>query len=173
MNAERWWTKTLLGTGSGRSLEAQCDEIAQASPDDVRKIAGILQKMIVSYYEDVRRQALMAFVVALVLEIVAVVFFGFAAYRAMGDTKIATAGFSALAGFLIQMMTAVVFYLYSQSAKQFGAFHICLERTNRFLLANAMVENLPEAERTARRAEVIITILQAPMLTLSMIERGV
>jgi hypothetical protein len=69
-------------------------------------------------------------------------------------------------------MTGVVFYLYSQSSKQFGGFHVCLERTNRFVLANAMVEHLPEAERALRRSEVITAVLNAPMLTLAMIEKG-
>jgi len=70
-------------------------------------------------------------------------------------------------------MTAIEIYLYSQSARRFGGFHVCLEHTNRFLLANAMVEHLPEAERASKRAEVITAVLNAPMLTLAMIEKGV
>ena len=89
------------------------------------------------------------------------------------EGKIETAALSAVSGLLIQLMTAVVFYLYSQSAKQFAGFHICLERTNRFLLANAMVEHLPEPDRAPKRAEVITTVLNAPMLTLGMLEKGI
>ena len=91
----------------------------------------------------------------------------------MNNNGIQTAALSAISGFLIQIMTAVVFYLYSQAARQFAGFHICLERTNRFLLANSMVENLPEAERASKRAEVITTVVNAPMLTLAMIEKGI
>jgi len=153
------------------TLKAHCEAIAKVSSDNVQEIASLLQKMIVDYYRDVRRQALWAFLAALALEIVAVCFFFYAASAAMkGNTEYTV--LNAIFGFLIQIMTGVVFYLYSQSARQFAGFHICLERTNRFLLANAMVEHLPEAEQPSKRAEVITTILNAPMLTLDMVERG-
>jgi len=159
-------------SGTIQSLKAHCAKIARMSPDNVQEIASILQNMIVAYYQDVRRQALLAFFAAFGLEIVAVLFFFYAASIAMRDGDIKSAALSATSGFLIQVMTGVVFYLYSQSARQFAGFHICLERTNRFLLANAMVEHLPEAEKISKRAEVITTVLNAPMLTLGMIEKG-
>ncbi len=161
----------LLETNVVRSLTEYCDQIAITAPDNVQETARLMQKMIVSYYQDVRRQALLAFFAAFVLEVVAVAFFVYAAYMTMGGT-IQTAALSAISGFLIQLMTAVVFYLYSQSARQFAGFHICLERTNRYLLANALVEHLPDAERATKRAELISVVLNAPTLTLSMIEKG-
>ena len=127
--------------------------------------------MIVAYYQDVRWQALLAFFAALILEIIDVAFFFYSAYTAMSK-EIATAVLSTVSGLLIEIMTAVVFYLYAQSAKQFAGFHVCLERTNRFLLANAMVENLPDDQKTAQRERVITTILNAPMLTVGMLERS-
>jgi hypothetical protein len=151
-------------------LREHCDKIATIPSDDVQKIASLLQNMIVDYYRDVRRQAFLAFFAAFVLEIVAVLFFFYAAFIAMRGVDITNAALSAISGLLVQIMTAVVFYLYSQSAKQFAAFHICLERTNRYLLANAMVERLPEGERNSKRAEVITTVLHAPMLTLGILE---
>jgi hypothetical protein len=160
------------GKGVVESLQKHCDEIARASPDNVHRIASLMQKMIIEYYQDVRRQALLAFFAALGLEVVAVVFFFVAALAAVGGGVSGTTTLSAISGFLIQVMTAIVFYLYSQSARQFAGFHICLERTNRFLLANSMVEHLPEPDRNAKRAEVITTVLNAPMLTLAMMEKA-
>jgi hypothetical protein len=160
-----------LLSGGEESLIKQCEKIANIPSDNVQEVASILQKMIASYYVTVRRQALMAFWAALALEIVAVLFFVKAAQIAMTQNA-GIVALSALSGSLIQIMTAVVFYLYSRSAKQFGGFHICLERTNRFLLANAMVEHLPESEQVVKRAEVITAVLNAPMLTLEIIERG-
>ncbi len=162
----------LSGIGHIESLVRECDQIAKTAPGDVQAFAGVLQKMIVAYYEDVRRQSQLAFFAALVLEMIAVGFFFYSASIAMTTVAFGTAALSALSGLLIQIMTGVVFYLYSQSSKQFGGFHVCLERTNRFVLANAMVEHLPEAERALRRSEVITAVLNAPMLTLAMIEKG-
>jgi hypothetical protein len=166
--------KIFSGTEGEESLIAQCNKIAETKTEDVQQVASILQKMIVSYYQDVRRQARMAFLGAFGLEIIAVCFFLRSASITMkdGSSYTGTATISAVSGLLIQVMTAVVFYLYAQSARQFGGFHICLERTNRFLLANSMAEQLPEAERTSKRAEVITAVLNAPMLTLAMIESG-
>jgi len=115
----------FLQAGAVDSLRQQCDKIATTSPEKVQEIASLLQKMIVAYYQDVRWQALLAFFAALILEIIAVVFFFFAASTAMSN-KIENAALSAIAGLLIQVMTGVVFYLYSQSARQFAGFHICL-----------------------------------------------
>jgi len=162
---------SLFGIGPIDALMRHCEEIARTSPDDVQQLASIMQIMIISYYKSVRLQALLAFFAAFILEIVAVVFFFYSASLTMNG-RIENGVLAATSGFLIQIMTAIVFYLYSQSARQFGGFHICLERTNRFLLANAMTEHLPEADRAAKRAEVITTILNAPMLTLSMIEKA-
>ena len=40
-----------------QDLKATCEEIAKAEPSDIRKIASLHSKMILSYYQDVRRQA--------------------------------------------------------------------------------------------------------------------
>ena len=115
---------------------------------------------------------MLAFSAALALEVVAVIFFVYAASLTMNGNDQKKATLCAVAGLLIQVMTGIVFFLYSQSAKQFGGFHICLERTNRFLLANAMVERLPDSEQVPKRAEVITAVLNTPMLTMSIIEGG-
>jgi len=165
--------RTLWGFVAGkffatRKIEAllkECDKLAEASCEDAQKYASVLQKLAVYYYEDVRWQALLAFFAAFILEIVAVGFFFWAGIRAIND-GLEAALFSSVSGLLIQFMTAIVFYLYSQSSSQFGGFHICLERTNRFLMANAMAEQIQdEDKRNSKRGEVITAMLNAPMLT--------
>jgi hypothetical protein len=156
-------------TNSVESLAQACENIARIKSDDVQEMASHLQMMIVHYYQDVRRQALFAFFAALVLEVVAVVFFFTAAFMTMNKES---ATISTISGLLIQIMTGIVFYLYSQSAKQFAGFHICLERANRFMLANSIVEHLSKPEQDSKRAEVITAIINAPMLTLEMLEKG-
>jgi hypothetical protein len=164
--------RRIFQTRSVSALQEQCDKIAQLPVDSVQETASVLQGMIVSYYKDVRWQAMLAFSAAILLEFVAVVFFWKSASMVM-DKNIGPASFSAISGILIQIMTGIVLHVYSRSARQFGGFHICLERTNRFLLANAMVEHLPENERCAARREVITTILKAPMLSAAILESAV
>jgi hypothetical protein len=148
-------------------LETHCNKIATASPGNVQQIAQIMLQMLVEYYRDVRWQALLSFLAAFVLELIAVVLFFMASHKAINH-EIDSATVMALSGAGVQIMTAVVFYFYAQSARQFAGFHICLDRTNRFLLANAILENLPEGpDRNAKRGEVVTTVLNASMPTLS------
>jgi DICT domain-containing protein len=146
-------------------LETHCNKIATASPGDVREIAHTMLQMLVGYYRDVRWQALLSFLAAFVLELIAVVLFFMASHKAINH-EIDSATVMALSGAGVQIMTAVVFYFYAQSARQFAGFHICLDRTNRFLLTNAILENLPEGpDRNAKRGEVVTSVLNAAMPT--------
>ncbi|MBB5327091.1 hypothetical protein HDF14_000685 [Edaphobacter lichenicola] len=56
------------------------------------------------------------------------------------------------------------FWLYSKASKQFGAFHVCLERTHRYLVAYKI------GEETGSRKEAVLEKLacimaSAPMIT--------
>jgi hypothetical protein len=98
--------------------------------------------MMLRYYQDVRYQALQSFWSALGAAIAGLVFFVCATSQAMSDDGRLRSIVSVLAGALSQFIAGVNFYLYFKASRQFASFHICLERTNRFLLANTMCENL-------------------------------
>ena len=150
------------------ALKRNCQEIASAS-NDAQKIGALLSEMIVHYYEDVRRQALQSFYCALGAAVVGTGFFVYAASQYMDGSEQAYLAF--LAGVLIQVISGTIFYLYSRTARQFAAFHICLERTNRFLLANAMSQSVvDEAKRDTLREELVRIVANASMLSLDLIE---
>jgi hypothetical protein len=130
--------------------------------------------MSLNYYQDVRHQAQQSFASALAAAVVGVGFFVYAAWQAMrpgqGD---AAAIVPVIAGALVQIISGINFLLYGRAARQFAAFHVCLERTNRFLLANTLCENLNCHERRdAMRSELIRVVANAPMLTLDVIAHG-
>jgi hypothetical protein len=52
----------------------------------------------------------------------------------MSSDGILQASLGVTAGSLIQVISGINFYLYARAARQFAAFHVCLERTNRFIL---------------------------------------
>jgi hypothetical protein len=155
-----------------RELAEDCEKLARTGAGDTTHIAALLQKMILTYYGDVRKQAQQSFVSALVAAIIGVAIFIFAIWKAMtpiGNVPKTEATLGVIAGGLVQVISAINFYLYGRAARQFGAFHICLERTNRYLLANSLCEKLDLPARDAARCSLIDAMVHAPMLTLDVI----
>jgi hypothetical protein len=151
---------------SVRELFKQCDDIAKAEPGDTNAIASLLQKMIVTYYADVRKQAMLTFWAALGAAGVGLLFFLYAISEAMSTQVGASSTIGLVAGGLSQFISGVNFYLYFKAARQFASFHICLERTNRFIFANTICDTLPSPLQGEVRKSLVETIALAPMLTM-------
>jgi hypothetical protein len=151
------------------ALRIACEEVAKTQPGDVQTIASLHTGMILDYYRDVRRQAQQSFIAALVAASIGTLFFLYALWP-MAHAEGGTASrVGLIAGGLIQVISAINFYLYSRASRQFAVFHICLERTNRFLLANSLCENLVCKDyKDKTRMELIDLIAKAPMLTVEM-----
>jgi hypothetical protein len=155
-----------------KELERECEEVATAKPGDTHHIASLMQQMSLHYYTDVRKQAQQSFRSALVAAAIGTLFFLIAAWYGMArnENAYANAWIGVVAGALTQVISAISFYLYGRAARQFATFHICLERTNRYLLANTLCENLGLPLRDKVRHELIGVISNAPMLTLDTME---
>ena len=54
--------------------------------------------------------------------------------------------------------------LYGRAARQFGAFHICLERTHRYLLAYKMAEQI-QNDKDDTIEKIVCIMANAPMIT--------
>jgi hypothetical protein len=150
-----------------QQLKAECEEVARTRPGDTHKMASLLQQMSLNYYQDVRKQAQQSFYSALAAAVVGTGFFLYAAWNMMPQNgrPSSNAYISLIAGALVQVISAINFYLYAKAARQFSGFHVCLERTNRFLLVNTLCENLGDGHKDKIRVELIRVIANAPMLT--------
>ena len=69
-----------------------------------------------------------------------------------------------VSGALMEFVAGVSFWLYSRGAKQFGAFHICLERTHRYLLAYKIAEQIEDRKDETLR-DLVCIMANAPMIT--------
>jgi len=152
-----------------REMLSDCKKIGNTAPDDINKIASLLQEMILKYYADVRLQAQQSFRAALVVASVGILFFVYAVWRGMSSDGGQQANIGVIAGTLIQVISGINFYLYARAARQFSSFHICLERTNRFLLANTLCEKLSPPARDEIRADLARLVATAPMLSLDVV----
>ena len=67
-------------------------------------------------------------------------------------------------GIIIEFIAFVSFRLYGQASRQFGTFHICLERTNRYLIAYKVSEKIAE-NKDQTLHDLVCIMANAPMIT--------
>jgi hypothetical protein len=146
-------------------LIKNCTEIAAAPAGNTHAIASVLQKMIVFYYEDVRKQAMLSFWSAIAAAVAGILVLLYAIGHTMSSGISEKSVIALVASVLAQFISGVSFYLYFKAARQFASFHICLERTNRYLLANTIAEGLQDPARSEVKRALVKTIASAPMLT--------
>jgi hypothetical protein len=140
------------------------------------------ESLILQYYGDVQEQAKRSFDTAIrIAQIGFGVLIATLAYAVlfdalrrffpsqMGETSFTVTGIGVVSGVLIEFIAGIAFVLYSRGAKQFDAFHICLERTHRYLLAYKMVEELGSAKDETLR-DLVCIMASAPMITVQDIE---
>jgi hypothetical protein len=74
-----------------------------------------------------------------------------------------------VSGVLIEFIAAIAFWLYARAARQFGAFHICLERTHRYLIAYKIADGMKE-NKDATFRDLVCIMANASMITRADIE---
>ncbi len=95
----------------------------------------------------------------LVAAVIGLVFFLFAVgYLLFLKTDAVPAVISLIGGSLIEVISGVNFYLYGKTSAQLADFQTRLDHTQRYLLANSMVESLEGDSKQKTRAEVIRAI---------------
>jgi hypothetical protein len=82
----------------------------------------------------------------------------------MAEQPRAVVSMGLVSGALIEFIAAINFWLYARAAKQFGAFHICLERTHRYLVAYKIAKQMVHKKDETLESLVCI-MANAPMIT--------
>lgn len=131
-----------MDTPSFSEISRNCERLANVEPGDTRELAALLFKMNLRYYSDVLNQAKQSFLFALIAAVIGVGFFIVAAFFSMHNSGAIERWVSLVAGALVQVISGTCFYLYAKASSQFWTFHICLDRSNRFVLANTLCEKL-------------------------------
>lgn len=182
-----------LHAGRGLANEEQgkkdkhCDEVGAAlDQGTLGEMVAKHEKLILKYYEDVQQQASQSFELArqiawwgffvlvgsLAAAILLDILFRFGMGTNVTDKSLGLGTIGLVSGAILEATAGGAFWLYSQTAKQFGAFHICLERTHRYLLTYKIsIELGPEKERTLR--DLVCIMANAPMIAQAAIENPV
>jgi hypothetical protein len=140
------------------SLRRSSDEIAEADPKDVQEVAAAQIRIINDYYASVLQQARQSFSAALIAAVVGLFFFLAAVGFVLTSKDSLVSAISVVSGGLVEVIAGINFYLYGRAAQQLSAFHQVLDRTQRFLLANSICENLTEPTKDQARAKLIEVI---------------
>jgi hypothetical protein len=67
-----------------------------------------------------------------------------------------------IAGAVVNVISGIVFVLYSRASTQLSAFYTRLDVLQRYLLANSICESLTEEQKDKSRAELIGEISRSP-----------
>ncbi|MDB4874033.1 MAG: hypothetical protein JWM41_479 [Gemmatimonadetes bacterium] len=159
-------------------MEKTCAELKEAI--DSGSMGDVVSKheaLILQYYQDVQDQAKQSFgtarsaarvgfwvvIVALGYALLfdALARFGKVAPPTSESMSVARVGL--ISGAIIELVAGVAFWLYSRGARQFGAFHICLERTHRYLLAYTIANQITGDKDDALQRLACI-MANAPMI---------
>jgi hypothetical protein len=156
---------------------ADCENLGDALKGDIGEAVEKIQKLILRYYDDVREQAARSFEAARRVALAGfVVLLITLAYVILADVFVRTGLFNEsanamtvgrlglIAGFIVEALAGTQFWLHSRTSKQFGAFHICLERTHRYVLAYKIAEMIG-ANKDATLEKIVCIMANAPMIT--------
>jgi hypothetical protein len=150
---------------------ALCEKLGIAvAHGQIGEIVVAHQHIIGEYYSDVQKFAVKSFNWALTAAIagfsVLTITLLYLFYHLSNDPDFRLGIVATLGGvgtIFTQFIAAIIFWLYSKSARQFGAFHICLERTQRYLLSYKMAEAMKDKDATLH--ELICIMANAVMIT--------
>lgn len=145
-------------------IEKKCRELGEIQLTETQKIGAKLLEISENYYQDVRSQAENSFKAALCVSCFGIALFFVAIWLFMTE-RTTKSTVLVVASAMPQVISGVMFYLYFRTMRQFGYFHVCLERMNRFLTASSICANIDaEVKRDDARAELVDTMAHASML---------
>jgi hypothetical protein len=187
--SEEFLTKSARRENRSRNQDAfkeNCVALGEAvSSHNVGDTTAKVQQLIMQYYSDVQGQATESFESAKT-----VAFFGFLLFAvtivymiftdlmphsrqswfAVTKDGMGVGTIGLISGSVVELIAGTQFFLYRNSARQFGAFHICLERTHRYLLAYTMAEQIGARAKDNTLEKIVCVMANAPMITQQDIE---
>ena len=163
---------------SAESIRQACDELQESvEQGNLGDIVTKLERLILRYYADVlwqanqsffsaRRVAWVGFAVLAVTLAYALAFDALTRFGSLApatDKAMTVEKVGIVSAILVEFIAGINFWLYSRGARQFSAFHICLERTHRYLLAYKIADQI-KSERDTTFRNIACIMASAPMI---------
>ena len=142
----------------GEAAGASINRLATAAPGDVHGIAASQIALLTSYYSTALVQARASFRWALIAAGTGLVFFIVAAVFLLTSRNEPVATVGVIGGAIVEVLAGINFYLYNRTTAQLSDFFPRLEQTQRFLMANNIIEHLESETKQTARASLVNTI---------------
>jgi hypothetical protein len=164
---------TLVDDARTKEFQKACDELKTAvDRGSIGEIVKANQDLIMRYYKDVLEHSNRSFSVARLSAIGGFTIFVLTLIYSVGvdrfgtdnDAVSAVSKIGIISGLIVQVFSGVTFYLYQKASDQFAAFHICLERTHRYLVAYKIAEKI-ETNKDETLRDLVCIMAKAPMIS--------
>ena len=148
---------TLLGHKA--DIDTIADHISKTDPGDIQGNAANQIQLLNKYHEHGLEQAKTSFKWAIIFNLIGLVCLVIALFfliytRAESIISIITAVGSVTTEFI----AGSILYIYNQTRKQLTYYHQQMNQTQRFLLANSLIESLPDDAKVKIRIELVKVI---------------
>jgi hypothetical protein len=158
-----------LPTAQGDSIKAlfaSTDELARIDLDEPQEVLSASGNILNSYYTVALAQSARSFVWALVAAGAGVVFFIAAITFLLVRDSVEAATVSAIGGAIVELVAGLNFYLYGKANEQAASHRFSLEKMQRYLLANSIIESLSTAEtKDDSRAKLVSAMAEEDRTT--------
>lgn len=138
------------------------ERLSQADPAKVQEVAASQTELLSIYHDVVLDQARRSFKWALIAAGIGFGFFLAAVAFMLLKQPESIATISLISGALVQVISAINFYLYGKTSIQLAEFQTRLDHTQRFLLAYSFCEGLDGDYKQQARAELVKVIVNSP-----------
>ncbi|HTT21906.1 MAG TPA: hypothetical protein VMG82_23455 [Candidatus Sulfotelmatobacter sp.] len=152
-----------------------CNLISNTELRDTNRLFGCLQHMASQYYGAARSRATESFWLAQIFGALGITCVGYIGYLCLkgSNTSGSQVAFHAFAAVLVSAISSLNFALYYRSIGQFELFQVCLERLNRYSMANSVSANMDDSEkRDAARGALVSTMANAQMLPIENVKQA-
>lgn len=129
------------------TVSSVIESVATADVSNTQQIAALELALSKAYYERVLSQARSSFTAALISAGIGLLFFLAAISISLVSSNFTnTALISTISGAVVEVISGLNFWLYSRTSAQLDAFHLRLERMQRFLLANSVATSVRDLQ---------------------------
>jgi len=139
-------------------LRPALERLSKADPANVLEVAAYQTQLIHDYHREAIAQAGKSLWGALIASVIALLFFLSSIGLILFQQPQSAAVISLISGALVQFISAINFYLYGRTSKQFAEFQSRLDTTQRFLIANSICEGLKGDFKQQARIELVRAI---------------
>lgn len=151
-----------IGSSSISSSQA-LEEVSKANPENIQEVGAAFLALSTSYYQNVLSHAKRSFMAAVIAASAGLVLFIVAVSILLSRNDLQAGTISAIGGAITECISGLNFWLYSRTAAQMNIFHVRLEQTQKYLLANSISTKLTAENRDAALMALMEQISSSPV----------